>query len=152
MLAIWYMLPDTSYIIWFLLSWPITKLCDFVDTSHTEGHGDNATGLSQFLDRLREEGQASHRDGGHGDGAVEEDNEEVDEILNFHTDLLYSGVIQLTQKMATQHGACNALTAFWKNSLVTYHENGKVGSLIIKSSRAFKPQPTYLVIIKYKGF
>ena len=150
MLAIWYMLPDTSYIIWFLLSWPITKLCDFVDTSHTEGHGDISTGLSQFLDRLREEGpgQVRHSDGGHGDGAVEEDNEEVDEILSFHTDLLYSGVIQLTQKMATQHGACNALTAFWKNSLVTYHENGKVGSLIIKSSRAFKPQPTYLVLIK----
>ena len=40
--------------------------------------------------------------------------------------MLFSGVIQLAQKLATQHGACQALTAFWKHSMGNYHENGKV--------------------------
>ena len=31
----------------------------------------------------------------------------------------------MAQKLATQHGACLALVAFWKNSVVSYHENGK---------------------------
>ena len=39
--------------------------------------------------------------------------------------MLFSGVVQLAQKLATQHGACLALTAFWKNSIGAYHENGK---------------------------
>ena len=69
------------------------------------------------------------RDGGEqgSDTRVGESSGEAeDEILSFHTDMLFSGVIQLAQKAATQHGACQALTSFWKNSLVTYHENGKV--------------------------
>ena len=43
--------------------------------------------------------------------------------------MLFSGVTQLAQKLATQHGACLALTAFWKNSIGAYHENGKVDIL-----------------------
>ena len=45
-------------------------------------------------------------------------------------DMLFSGVIQIAQKVATQHGACHALTAFWKNAMGTYHENGKVRIII----------------------
>ena len=40
--------------------------------------------------------------------------------------MLNSGVLQLAQKAATQHGACLALIAFWKNSMGSYHENGKI--------------------------
>ena len=72
-----------------------------------------------------------------GDGT----DEDTDEVLSFYSgnniffrkynpelllDMLYSGVLQLAQKAATQHGACLTLTAFWKNSMGTYHENGKV--------------------------
>ena len=49
-------------------------------------------------------------------------------VYNSPLDMLFSGVLQITQKVATQHGACQALTAFWKNSMGTYHENGKVRS------------------------
>ena len=48
------------------------------------------------------------------------------EIFNFHCDMLFSGVVQCAQKLATQHGACHALIAFWKNAFAQYHENGKV--------------------------
>ena len=57
----------------------------------------------------------------HGDFAPEND-----EIFNFHCDMLFSGVVQCAQKLATQHGACHALIAFWKNAFAQYHENGKV--------------------------
>ena len=73
----------------------------------------------------------------------EDEEEEVDEVngfycgkngiksgkkckINYFQDMLFSGVIQCAQKLATQHGACLALTAFWKNSMGVYHENGKV--------------------------
>ena len=43
--------------------------------------------------------------------------------------MLFSGVLQMAQKLATQHGDCLALVSFWKNSIGSYHENGKVCSL-----------------------
>ena len=39
--------------------------------------------------------------------------------------MVFYGILQMAQKLATQHGACLALVAFWKNSVVSYHENGK---------------------------
>ena len=53
----------------------------------------------------------------------------TEQILNStftFKDMLFSGVIQCAQKLATQHGACLALIAFWKISMGIYHENGKV--------------------------
>ena len=41
-------------------------------------------------------------------------------------DMLSSGIVQLAQKAATQFGDCLALVGFWKNSMITYHENKKV--------------------------
>ena len=80
--------------------------------------------------RVEQEGtdQELRDSGGQGSGAGggESDVEAGDEVLSFHCDMLFSGVIQLAQKEATQHGACQALISFWKNSLGTYHENGKV--------------------------
>ena len=43
--------------------------------------------------------------------------------------MLFSGVLQMAQKVATQHGDCLALVSFWRNSIGSYHENGKVFSL-----------------------
>ena len=43
-----------------------------------------------------------------------------------YEDMIFSGVIQLAQKAATQHGACSALVSFWKNSMGSYHEMKKV--------------------------
>ena len=40
--------------------------------------------------------------------------------------MLFSGILQMAQKLATQHGDCLALVSFWKNSIGSYHENGKV--------------------------
>ena len=40
--------------------------------------------------------------------------------------MLFSGVLQMGQKLATQHGGCQALVSFWKNALASYHDNGKV--------------------------
>ena len=73
---------------------------------------------------------------GHTDGG--DAGEASDEVLDFHIDMLFSGVLQMAQKAATQHGACLALTAFWKNSMGSYHENGKVRNLII--TLLLKPQ------------
>ena len=79
--------------------------------------------------RVDQEGpdQEQRDSGGQGGDAEgdESSGDAGDEVLSFHSDMLFSGVIQLAQKAATQHGACQALTSFWKNSLVTYHENGK---------------------------
>lgn len=44
--------------------------------------------------------------------------------------MTFYGVVQCAQKLATQHGACDALTAFWKHSGGVYHENGKVNILL----------------------
>ena len=41
-------------------------------------------------------------------------------------DMLFSGVVQCGQKLATQHGACRALLAFWKHAMGNYHEAKKV--------------------------
>ena len=40
--------------------------------------------------------------------------------------MLFSGVVQCAQKLATQHGACQALLAFWKQAMGSYHEAKKV--------------------------
>ena len=40
--------------------------------------------------------------------------------------MLFSGVMQCAQKLATQHGACLALLAFWKHAMGNYHETKKV--------------------------
>ena len=76
--------------------------------------------------------------------AESEDEPDDDEVLDFHKglispsfftfisipyiplDLLFRGVLQCAQKMATQYGDCLALTSFWKNSLLDYHEAKKV--------------------------
>ena len=41
-------------------------------------------------------------------------------------DLLFRGLVQCGQKVATQFGDCLALTSFWKNAMVDYHEAKKV--------------------------
>ena len=92
--------------------------------SQPSAQGDT-TSFDQFIQQLVQGGpHGDHPDG--GDSSVAADNEE-DEVLNFYKDMLYSGIIQLAQKLATQHGACEALIAFWKNSMGAYHDNGKVG-------------------------
>ena len=63
---------------------------------------------------------------GEGHGDTDGGDVASDEILAFYMDMLYSGILQMAQKAATQHGACLALTAFWKNSMGSYHENGKI--------------------------
>ena len=40
--------------------------------------------------------------------------------------MLFSGVVQCAQKLATQYGGCRALAAFWKWAAEQYHENKKV--------------------------
>ena len=47
-------------------------------------------------------------------------------------DMLFSGVVQCAQKLATQHGACQALLAFWKHAMGNYHEAKKVITTIIE--------------------
>ena len=42
--------------------------------------------------------------------------------------MLFSGILQCAQKLATQHGDCLALISFWKASMGVYHENGKVNN------------------------
>ena len=81
----------------------------------------HATGLDIVRQLL--EGQHGDHPAGDGSGVVVDDE---DQVLSFYKDMLFSGVIQLAQKLATQHGACLALVAFWKNSLGNYHDNGKV--------------------------
>ena len=46
----------------------------------------------------------------------------------FHNfeDMLLSGIIQCAQKLATQYGACDALTSFWKYAIGTYHKANTV--------------------------
>ena len=51
---------------------------------------------------------------------------EEDEVLNFYLDMLFSGMVQCAQKLATQHGACQALLAFWKHAMGNYHQTKKV--------------------------
>ena len=41
--------------------------------------------------------------------------------------MVFYGVVQCAQKLATQHGACMALVAFWKHAMGTYHLTKKVG-------------------------
>ena len=57
----------------------------------------------------------------------------VDNRLHFYIlvnylplDMLFSGIVQCAQKLATQYGDCEALVPFWKASMGTYHETGKV--------------------------
>ena len=71
-----------------------------------------------------------------------DDDEDEDEALNFYygkpvktkinysqfdLDMVFYGVVQCAQKLATQHGACMALVAFWKHAMGTYHLTKKVG-------------------------
>ena len=46
-------------------------------------------------------------------------------------DLLFRGVLQCAQKVATQFGDCVALISFWKNSLNDYHDAKKVIKLFV---------------------
>ena len=74
------------------------------------------------------QGECSQQGGGSCQLEVESQQiePEQDEMYEFYCDMLFSGVVQCAQKVATQHGACQALVAFWKNSMGLYHENGKV--------------------------
>ena len=78
-----------------------------------------------------------------GDTHVEFD-EENDELLSFYfgnciesmwknethcLDMLFSGVIQCSQKLAIQYGGCQALVSFWKYGIITYHQSKKVKDL-----------------------
>ena len=49
-------------------------------------------------------------------------------MLRFFLDMLFSGVIQCAQKLATQYGDCSALIAFWKHAMGTYHETKMVNT------------------------
>ena len=48
-----------------------------------------------------------------------------DEVHKFHMQMLTSGLIQFSQKCATQFGDGEALIGFWKNSLSSYHDSKK---------------------------
>ena len=84
-------------------------------------------GNGEYQQRLQGRTESQSRPlGSGGVGQHDQIEAEQDEMYNFHCDMLFSGVVQCAQKAATQHGACQALIAFWKNSMGLYHENGKI--------------------------
>ena len=46
--------------------------------------------------------------------------------IELSLDMLYSGVLLGSSKLATQHGDGLSLISFWKNSIGPYHTNRKV--------------------------
>ena len=118
---------------------------DEEDLTEEEGDEDDMEAVEEEEDGGEDEEEDGEEEGGEEeeDEEEDEDEEEEDEVLNFHLgriilimaqtaitiflpDMLFSGLLQLAQKCATQHGACQSLVSFWKNSMGTYHENGKV--------------------------